>query len=106
MSNRERAVRNGPSLDNYRENDLPCWKSLTHVTLKVENIRCVASYLCLSEAELSRQLRSLGQSEILRLLEASLKSSELVAGINRPRFADLFRFSIHHADLGLWLFFH
>lgn len=65
-----------------------------------------AAYLCLSEAKLSRQLRSLGQSEVLRLLEAPLQSRELVAGVDGPRLADLFRFSIHHADLGLWLFFH
>lgn len=63
-------------------------------------------YLCLSQAELGRQLRSFGQGEVLRLLEASLQSSELVAGVDRPRLADLFRLSIHHADLGLWLLFH
>lgn len=86
---------------------------MTHVPLKVlinsktpRDTPSQAAYLCLSEAELSRQLCSLGQSEVLRLLEAPLQSSELVAGIDRPRLADLFRFSIHHADLRLWLFFH
>lgn len=73
---------------------------------QLENIWGQVAYLCLSEAELSRQLRSLGQSEVLRLLEASLQSCELVAGVDRPRLADLFRFSIHHTDLRLWLFFH
>lgn len=65
-----------------------------------------AAYLSLSEAELSRKLRSLGQSKVLRLLEAPLQRSELVAGIDSSRLADLFWFSVHHAHLGLWLFFH
>lgn len=64
------------------------------------------AYLCLREAKLSRQLRSLGEREILRLLEAPLQRSELVAGIDRPRLTDLFRFSVHHPHLRLWLFFH
>lgn len=65
-----------------------------------------SAYLCLSEAELRRKLRSLGQGEVLRLLEAPLESSELVAGVDRPRLANLLRFAVHHAHLGLWLFFH
>lgn len=66
----------------------------------------LSAYLRLSEAELSRQFSSLGQSKILRLLEAPLQRGELVAGIDGSRFADLLWFSVHHAHLGLWLFFH
>lgn len=66
----------------------------------------LAAYLRLSEAELSRKFCSLGQSKVLRLLEAPLQRSELVAGIDGSRFADLFWLSVHHAHLGLWLFFH
>lgn len=65
-----------------------------------------AAYLRLSEAELSRKLRSLGQSKVLRLLETPLQRGELVAGIDSSRLADLFWFSVHHAHLRLWLFFH
>lgn len=66
----------------------------------------LSAYLRLSEAELSRQFCSLGQSKVLRLLEAPLQRGELVAGIDGSRFADLLWFSVHHAHLGLWLFFH
>lgn len=65
-----------------------------------------SAYLRLSEAKLGRELGSLGQGEVLRLLEAPLKRSELVAGVDGPRLANLFWLSIHHADLRLWLLFH
>lgn len=106
-----RAVRNYAPMDDYVAT---CWpyfgNPLTHISLQVlmnSKIPGVPeSYLCLSESELRRELRSLRQREVLSLLEAPLQSSELVAGVDRPWLADLFWFPIHHADLGLWLFFH
>lgn len=68
--------------------------------------RVEPAYLRLSEAKLSSQLGSLGQGEVLRLLEAPLKRSELVAGVDGPWLANLFWLSIHHADLRLWFLFH
>lgn len=66
----------------------------------------LSAHLRLREAELSRQFCSLGQSQVLCLLEAPLQRGELVAGIDGSRFADLFGFPVHHTHLGLWLFFH
>lgn len=85
-----------------------CLTSMSNTSLYCESIVDVgqSSYLCLSEAELSRELGSFGQREVLRLLKAPLQSCELVARVDRPRFADLFGFPVHHAHLGLWLLFY
>ena len=64
------------------------------------------AYLCLSEAELGRQLRSLGQGQVLRLLEAPLQRCELVAGVDGSGLADLFGLSVDHANFRLRLFFY
>lgn len=71
----------------------------------MDSVNPHASYLCLGQAQLGREFGSLGQSEVLRLLEAPLQSGELIARIDGPGLADLFRFAVHHADLGLWLLF-
>ena len=70
------------------------------------NPGAVVVYLCLSEAELGRQLRSLGQGQILRLLEAPLKRCELVAGVDGSGLADLFWLSVDHANFRLRFFFY
>lgn len=65
-----------------------------------------ARYLRLRESQGGRELRPLGQSEVLSLLEPPVQSLQLQTRVNRPGFADLFPLAIeahftafHHCAL-------
>lgn len=62
--------------------------------------------LCLREAQLRCQLGSLRQGQVLGRLELSLQHCQLVAGVDGPGLAHLFRFSVDHPDLRVRLFFN
>lgn len=52
-------------------------------------------YLSLREAETSRQLGALGQSEILRPLEALVQRLQLQTRVDRSRLSNLLPFAIY-----------
>ena len=62
--------------------------------------------LRLSEAQLRGQLRALGQSQVLGLLEAALQGGQLVTGVDRARLSDLLGLPVHHAHLSFRLLLH
>jgi hypothetical protein len=61
-------------------------------------------HLSLSEAQRRRQLCSLGQCQVLSLLETSLKSRQLETGIDGAGFPDFLWLPVHYSDFRLEVF--
>lgn len=80
------------------------WQPSNYVK-SVVNEFSLQCYLCLREPQLSGELGSLRQRQILRLLEAALQRGELVTRVNGARLADFLGFSVYHPNFSLWFFF-
>lgn len=64
-------------------------------------MRKKTSHLCLRETQRGGQLGSLGQRQVLRVLEATLQGGKLEARIDGPWLPHLLGLPVHHPHLGL-----